>query len=80
MKSKRFTPPQVRLVEHMVMTDQPLNLSASGEPYLPDGYRPHTATVQALIKRGALVECQRDIFGDRVTAYTLNRQEERADL
>lgn len=54
------------------MTGQAINRDANGCWYLPDGLRPHPATVKALIGREALVADQTDLLGEAVTAYRLN--------
>lgn len=45
---------------------------------MADGTQVNALTLRALVKRHILVPCERDLFGDRVTAYRYDEKEVQA--
>ena len=68
---KGYTPPQIRLLQHIQETEQTINVDAKGRAYLPDGTQVNQLTLRALVKRQVLIPAGTDLFGQGVTAYTM---------
>ena len=62
----------------MQQTGQSINVDASGKAYMADGTQVNQLTLRALVNREVLVPCERDLFGDRVTAYRYDEKEAQA--
>lgn len=69
-----YTPPQIKVLQHMQATGQSINVDASGKAYMVDGTQVNQLTLRALVKKGALVPCGKDLFGEGVTAYGISSE------
>ena len=69
-----YTYPQIKVLKHMQETGQSINVDASGRAFLVDGTQVNQLTLRALVKKGALVPCGKDLFGDGVTAYSISSE------
>lgn len=58
----------------MQETGQSINVDASGKAYMVDGTQVNQLTLRALVKKGVLVPCGKDLFGEGVTAYSISSE------
>lgn len=75
---KGYTPPQIKLLQHLRDTGQTINVDARGRAFLADGTQVNQLTLRALVKKRALAPCATDLFGQGVTAYTMETEEKAA--
>lgn len=67
----KFTPPQIKALEHMRKTGQSINLDANGRAFMIDGTQINKLTLRALLKKQVLKPCGTDLLGDGVAAYKI---------
>lgn len=73
-----YTPPQIKLLQHLRDTGQTINVDARGRAFLADGTQVNQLTLRALVKKQTLVPCGTDLLGEGVTAYTMASEEKAA--
>lgn len=71
---KALTPPQIKVLQRMRETGQSINVDVTGQAYMVDGTKVNQLTLRALEKKGALIPCGKDLFGQGVTAYTISEE------
>jgi len=67
-----FTPPQIKVLQHMRDTGQCISVDAVGKAFMVDGTQVNQLTLRALVKKQALIPCGKDLFGQGVTAYRIS--------